>query len=232
MIKINLTTFPRSGRTFFLNCIMLSDKSKNISINAYHFKDWNYYAQNIQIITLVTNIETKEKSKILFDKKENHIGIIRNPIDCILSVYAMTNFFNLKNTFENYVKNNINKEDTFKKIKKQIELNFEKNINDITQYYIKYYNFYLTNFNNILLLKFEDVVNNTKLCLEKINNVFFTNLDVNENYNIALKNTDDFLVSSKENDWYLYAQKNINNNQLMADANKIYNELINKLNDL
>lgn len=233
MYKVNITTFPRSGRTFLLNLIQSCDQSKKIYINAYHFVDWIYKDIDDQVLIIQTN-EFKDLTKVYFNTKENNIGILRNPLDSILSTYAMTTFFAFKNSVNKRILDGYDKDESINIVKNELMLNFNVNISDIIKYYIKYYEFYLINYKNILLLKFEDIINDTEKCLLQISKTFSINMDINNFYKnkIILKNTDNFLVSSKENEWYSYAKENINHYELIKKANELYNELLNKITKL
>jgi len=243
--KINLTTFPRSGRTFLFNILQ---NFNDITINAYHSKDFIYlknkglnFNNKIKVCSICINrkhsnnfvcIEcnyfNKSNNDFILNHNENYIGIIRNPYDSIISTYAMTTFFAFKSTCNKRINDGFDENVAIKETRCEMEETFHNTIDGIIEYYIKYYNFYLNNFQNILILKFDDIVNNIDLCLLKITKHFniTLNLEKYEKNPIVLQNTNNFLVSSKNNEWYQYAVNNINNNK-MIEAEKLYTKLLN-----
>lgn len=241
-IEFNITTFPRSGRTYLSSYLK---NFENVTVDAYHFKDFTVLENKIKICSVCINknkLKTficyecnyynKNKQNFVLEKDKNYIGIIRNPYDSIISTYAMSTFFAFKNTCNKKINDGFDSKIAIEETKNELISLFDQEINSITNYYIKYYEFYLNNFENILLLKFENIIENIELCLSNI--IKYFNIDLNThkyNYNkIILKNTNNFLVSSKNNDWYDYAIKNINNNDQIRKAEEVYNCLLNKIN--
>lgn len=204
-IKINVTTFPRSGRTFLLK--YLRTQLKNVHINAEHKR----------------NNEFKD-----FNKNENYIGIIRNPFDSIVSIYAMTTWFSFKNTCTKKIKDGFDENFAINQTRDELKQYFDINIYNIINYYNEYYTFYLNNFDNILFLKFEDIINDVNGCLLKITKYF--NIPFEHKYYdvIPLNDTKDFLISSKNNEWYEYAKKNIDHKKL-ENSKQIYDKILNMI---
>ena len=162
----------------------------------------------------------------LFKKQYKQISILRDPTDSLISVCAMYRFFE-----RIPLDTKLNQDAILNKNKHQVQMvSLSTHIEYLYDFLIELYD----NFDNLLIFKFDNLINNTTDVLKTISNKY--DIPMKENINISddiFDNFDSkFLKTSKNIKHYSVIKDNINKHtEEIKKVYEIYNKCIEKLNN-